>query len=446
MLRACPEGEVMSGSRILGLLLLAPAFVFVVLFFLAPVVLTAVFALTNMSTATGITGGAYQVTQSAMRELGERHGEQALADALARVRYTVDRSGIDAASAEGASTALLSELDRRLAGQSFDSRRELERAIKTLDNRPRGTRALKSLSALFERSIVNTRFATDEEFFDAVAGLGIELNATQRAALLATTYTGWKWTGENFSRMFSLPDTRRTFLNTIIYVFATLIVFNTGFALVLAIVTHYMPDRPAGIFRAIWLLPRISPPVLYVLLWKWLAWDTGFLSRILVPLGFESRNWMLDNPTNAWVFIVLINGFVGASMGMLIFSAAIRSIPVSLFYASEVDGAGRWQQVRYVILPQLRWPILFITCYQSLSLLTSFEYILLATEGGPGGATKVWALAAYLTALNNYAGNLEYGYGAALALVLVVVGVILSLAYLRLFDFKSLVAPPPIEQ
>ena len=113
MLRACPEGEVMSGSRILGLLLLAPAFVFVVLFFLAPVVLTAVFALTNMSTATGITGGAYQVTQSAMRELGERHGEQALADALARVRYTVDRSGIDAASAEGASTALLSELDIR---------------------------------------------------------------------------------------------------------------------------------------------------------------------------------------------------------------------------------------------------------------------------------------------------------------------------------------------
>ena len=331
----------MSGSRILGLLLLAPAFVFVVLFFLAPVVLTAVFALTNMSTATGITGGAYQITQSAMRELGERHGEEALADALARVRYTVDRSGIDAASAEGASTALVTELDRRLAGQSFDSRRELERAIKKLDNRPRGTRALKALSALFERSIVNARFATEEEFFDAVAGLGIELDATQRAALLATTYTGWSWTGENFSRMFSLPDTRRTFLNTIIYVFATLTIFNTGFALVLAIVTHYMPDRPAGIFRAIWLLPRISPPVLYVLLWKWLAWDTGFLSRILVPLGFESRNWLLDNPTNAWVFVVLINGFVGASMGMLIFSAAIRSIPVPLFYAKALKSQSR---------------------------------------------------------------------------------------------------------
>jgi len=436
----------MNSSRVLGLVLLAPAFVFVVLFFLAPVVLTGVFALTNMSTATGITGGAYQITQSAMRDLGEGGGEPELADRLSRVRYTVDDPGIEAARSDGADDALVAELQAELAGQSFDSRREPERALKRLDNRPRGTRALKALSAKFERSIVNARFDTEAEFFDAVAGLGIDLTETQRAALLASTYTGWVWTNENFTRMFSLPDTKRTFINTIIYVFATLKLFNTGFALVLSIVTHYMPERPAGIFRAIWLLPRISPPVLYVLLWKWLAWDTGFLSRLLVPFGVESRNWMLDNPANAWVFIVLINGFVGASMGMLIFSSAIKAIPVSLFHASEVDGASRWQQIRYVILPQLRWPILFITCYQSLSLLTSFEYILLATEGGPGGATEVWALSTYLTALNNYAGNLEYGYGAALALVLVVVGVVLSLAYLRLFDFKSLVAPPPIEQ
>jgi inositol-phosphate transport system permease protein len=186
--------------------------------------------------------------------------------------------------------------------------------------------------------------------------------------------------------------------------------------------------------------------VLYVLLWKWLAWDTGFLSSFLGQFGVSSRNWMLDTEVNAWIFVVLINGFVGASMGMLIFSSAIKAIPVSLFHASEVDGAGRWLQIRHIILPQLRWPILFITSYQTLSLLTSFEYIFLATNGGPGSATEVWALLAFHTALQNYAGNLEYGYGAALALVLVVVGVVLSLFYLRLFDFRTLVAPPRIEQ
>ena len=125
------------------------------------------------------------------------------------------------------------------------------------------------------------------------------------------------------------------------------------------------------------------------------------------------------------------------------------AIPLSVrrrtSHASAVDGAYRWQQIRHIVLPHLRWPILFVTCYQTLSLLTSFGYILLSTNGGPGGATEVWALAIYHTALNNYAGNLQYGYGAAMALVLVVIGIALSLVYLRLFNYAALVQRPLIE-
>ncbi|WP_234992347.1 hypothetical protein [Roseisalinus antarcticus] len=102
--------------------------------------------------------------------------------------------------------------------------------------------------------------------------------------------------------------------------------------------------------------------------------------------------------------------------------------------------------MRHIIVPQLRWPILFVTSYQTLSLLTSFEYILLATDGGPGRGTEVWSLAAYHTALNNYGGNLEYGLGAAYALVLVIIGIALSLTYMRFFNFRDLVARPRIEQ
>jgi len=434
-----------GNSKYLGLYLLAPAGIFVLLFFLIPVLMTGVFGFTNMSTATGITGGAYLANQSSMRALEDRHDLGAIADQINQIVYTIDDAGLEAAAQAGVAADTLRELTTKFQFTDFDNRRDIERAIKNLDARPANTRAIKALAKHFERSVLNIRFDTSDELLAAIDNFGVALTAEQQDAVIEVTYTGWVFTTDNFKRMISLPDTRTTLFNTLFYVFTTLILFNVGFALVLAISTHYMDSGPSGFFRSIWLLPRVTPPVLYVLMWKWLAWDTGFISMILGPFGVEPKNWLLDSSANAWTFIILINGMVGASMGMLIFASAIKAIPESLFYASEVDGATRGQQIRHIILPQLRFPILFITSYQTLSLMTSFEYILLATEGGPGGATEVWALSTYFKALNNYAGALEYGYGAALALVLVVVGVVLSVAYLKLFDFKSLTAPPKIE-
>ncbi|VAW21511.1 putative sugar ABC transporter, permease protein [hydrothermal vent metagenome] len=435
----------MGNSRHLGLFLMAPAFLFIVAFFLAPVLLTGVFGFTNMSTATGISGGSYVVTQSSMLTLKDRYGFNDIADKLLEVTYTIDDKGLAQAAQNGANAQTLAELKDKFGDKSFSKRRDVERAIKSLNARPSSIRDIKAISAVFERSVTNVRYQSKDALLTAISGFGVTLDEKQAKAIIAVTYTGWVFTAENFTRMFSLPDTKKTMVNTLFYVFTTLILFNTGFALILSISTHYMEERPAGFFRSIWLLPRITPPVLYVLMWKWLAWDTGFLSAILKPFGVAPRNWLLDSPANAWTFIILINGIVGASMGMLIFSSAIKAIPQALFHASEVDGASRRQQIWHIILPQLRWPILFITSYQTLSLLTSFEYILLATNGGPGGSTEVWALATYLKALSNYGGSLQYGYGAALSLILVIIGVTLSLIYLKLFNFKSLTAPPRIE-
>jgi len=148
---------------------------------------------------------------------------------------------------------------------------------------------------------------------------------------------------------------------------------------------------------------------------------------------------------SAWTVVILVNGFVGASFGMILFSGALKAIPVQQLWASEVDGASRWQQIRYIILPHMRWPILFVTSYQTLSLLSSYEQIWLTTNGGPGSTTTVWALEAFKTALNNYTGNLQYGLGAAMALILVAVGLILSIVYLRLFRFDEMMSKPKIE-
>lgn len=432
----------MTRQSWLGLAFLSPALICVVVFFLAPVILTGFFAFTNMSTSTGVKGGDYVLAQTDLRVLQEAGLPADTLNQLENAGYVVDEAGL-AALAEMIDQRTADELRELHLGDRFDSRRDLESALKEMrENRIRSTRDRKAAADLFKKSVLNERVESEVAFRAVLSQGGIP--AEHHNMITEEAYTGWSWTRENFPLLFSLPSTARYALNSLTYVSLTL-AFNVTFGLFLAISTFYLPAGQAATFRAIWFLPRILPPVLYVLMWKWFTWDNGFLATVTGWFGMAPINWMMDTNYHAWTVIVLINGFVGASMGMIIFSSAIRAIPSSMLYASEVDGANRWQQVRYIILPQLRWPILFVTTYQTLSLLTSFEYILLATDGGPGGATEVWALAAFHTALNNYGGNLMYGLGAAFALILVIIGIIASLTYLRLFNFNDLVAKPRIE-
>jgi inositol-phosphate transport system permease protein len=181
------------------------------------------------------------------------------------------------------------------------------------------------------------------------------------------------------------------------------------------------------------------------MIWKYLAADApyGVFNQFLAPLGVAPQNWVLAAP---WVMVILVNGFIGASFGMIIFTSAIESIPIAYIHASRVDGATALQTIRHIILPLLRWPLLFVLTYQTLSLLTSFEQILLLTDGGPGYfTTETWALQAYHRALSNYFGNVNFGFGASLAAVLVLIGIILAIVYLRVFRFGELVQEPKIE-
>lgn len=428
----------------IGFLFLTPALIAVVVFYLLPVVMTTVFAFTNMSTATGIRGGDYMLTEDSLRDLSEDGLNQATLSQIADAGYVVDAEGI-AALAEAFGDRLTKRVEAELGGESYATSREFERALRDLRAPEiRVTRDRKQAAALFQRSVLNTRHDTAETLRADLTGAGIP--QADHDAIVEAAYTGWSWTTRNFELLVSLPSTARQAINTLMYVSLTLVIFNVGLGLFLAVSTYYLPERTSATFRAIWFMPRILPPVLYVLMWKWLMWDNGFIASVLAPFGVERINWMMHSEYHAWVAIILINGVVGASFGMIIFASAIKAIPQTMLMASEVDGATRWQQVRFIILPQMRWPILFVTAYQTLSLLASFEYILLSTGGGPGSATEVWAMAAFRTALNNYGGNLQYGLGATFALVLVIIGTGLSLLYLRFFNFQALVTKPRIER
>jgi len=249
----------------------------------------------------------------------------------------------------------------------------------------------------------------------------------------------------NFNTLFNDPFADKILFNTLFYVLFTLAFFNVGMALFVSLLTAHINRQAGFFFRSLWLLPRITPSVIYILMWQRMTSDPpfGILNWFNQLVGNATVNYTSEFP---WVFVILVNGFIGASFGMIIFTSAIESIPKDLMNASLVDGSTYVQRIRYVILPLLRWPLLFVVTYQTLSLLTSFEEILLLTDGGPGlYRTEVWALTAFHRALSNYFGNTQWGYGASFAVVLVAIGVILATVYMRVFQFDELVSEPKIE-
>lgn len=256
----------------------------------------------------------------------------------------------------------------------------------------------------------------------------------------------WNWIGlGNYIRIITDPWAPKILTNTFFYVGLTLSCFNVGLALLLAIITTHINEKVGAAIRAIWLLPRITPPAVYALLWLWATRrePSSLFNWVLGFFGIEPIEWKLQYP---WLIVILVNGFVGASFGMIIFTAALKNISRDVIWAAKVDGANTLQIIRHIELPLIKWPILFVTTYQTLSLLTSFEYILLTTGGGPGlYTTEVWALYAYDLAFRQYGGISYFGYGASLAVFLVIIGIIASVLYLKLFRFRELMLEPKIE-
>lgn len=226
---------------------------------------------------------------------------------------------------------------------------------------------------------------------------------------------------------------------TMFYIGCVLII-NALFSFLLAImVTYYIKQEMVGaVYRLLWFLPRMLPTIIYALMWIWfIDPDIGLLNPILKLFGFAGpESWILQKPFS-YILLVAVNGFIGVSWGMLIYSAAIKSIPISFFEAAMIDGATRFQIIKEIILPLLRWPMLFVTAWQTLSLMGSYGEIL-AIWGSHGTAraagVDVWALYTYFKAF----ALGDYSYAAALSMILVIVGIILILIYFKIFGYGRL--------
>ncbi|MFQ5623020.1 MAG: carbohydrate ABC transporter permease [Paracoccaceae bacterium] len=309
----------------------------------------------------------------------------------------------------------------------------------------------KSLSAMERRKRINMAFFLGPAvlviglFFVVPVMLDIAISFTDLGRDLKVS----EFSTNNYERALGVGDTRRdrqlpgVIARTVMYVGGTLLIFNTTFGLILALTTTAVPSGSGTFFRAVWLLPRMSPSVVYAILWIWSihGGDTSLVNQVLMGVFGATDPIDLRQVHPMWV-IIIANGFIGASFAMIILTSAIRGIPDHLFYAARCDGAGPLSLVRHITLPQLRWPLTYIVIWQTLSLMTSFEYILLITGGGPFRATTVYAIFIFQRA---FGASGQYAYGAALAFFLIVPGVVLALILWRVSNMRNLMQQPRIE-
>jgi inositol-phosphate transport system permease protein len=246
----------------------------------------------------------------------------------------------------------------------------------------------------------------------------------------------WTFNGlANFQRLFHDPNILEILNHTLVYVVFTLVI-NVIFGMILSIITTYFIQKESvSLFiRTIWMLPRMSPPVVYILLWLWFLDSSqyGVLNSIRSLLHMGPQALLTTHPM---LVVILANGVIGASYGMIIFSSAIKAIPQDIYHAAKVDGSSTWSIIYEIIIPSLRWPMMFVTMWQLLSLLTSYEYILLLTKGGPLHESEVLSLYSFHSAFQNF----EFGYGSAVALVLVVIALILSFIMWKVFGMNKMI-------
>ena len=221
---------------------------------------------------------------------------------------------------------------------------------------------------------------------------------------------------DNFARVLADPLFGRAVGNTAFFALLALI-FGFPVPLVLAVVMSEA-RRFRGLYSALAYLPVVVPPVVSVLLWRFFydASPTGVFNTVLGWFGLGPLPWLQD-AGSAMPSIVIEATWAAAGGTVIIYLAALLSVPPELYDAAEVDGASIWQKIRHVTLPQLRGVLLVTLILQLIATAQLFTEPFLFTGGGPANSTMTVLLLIYHYAFQNSLGG-DYGMAAALSVML----------------------------
>ncbi|WP_280846790.1 MULTISPECIES: sugar ABC transporter permease [unclassified Streptomyces] len=246
-----------------------------------------------------------------------------------------------------------------------------------------------------------------------------------------TGASGTRFVGfDNFTRAFDDTDFLNAMWLTLVFVVGSAVVGQNTLGLALAVLVQKAtaPVRALvnGVVIAAWVLPEVVAGYLMYAFF----YNQGSLNSLLDALHLPDQNWLYTMPILA---VCLANVWRGTAFSLMVFTAAINDVPQELVEAAEMDGAGPWQRLWRVVLPVIRPSILTNLMLITLQTLSVFGLVYTMTRGGPGNKSETLPIFMYQQAFQNSL----IGYGTAIALVLLVVGALFSVVYIRLLKLED---------
>jgi multiple sugar transport system permease protein len=179
----------------------------------------------------------------------------------------------------------------------------------------------------------------------------------------------------------------------------TAVIFKAVIGFIVAHFVHNLPARGQRKWRGMLLVPWVIPPAMSTLAWLWL-FDPSYsaFNWIFAHLGIPQVAW-LGNPYWARFAVILVNVWVGSPFFLIMYLAALKSVPEQLHEAAAIDGANWWQKIWYVNLPMMRNVIQITALFSLIVTFANFDIVKILTNGGPVDQTHVFATWAFTLAI-----------------------------------------------
>ena len=182
-------------------------------------------------------------------------------------------------------------------------------------------------------------------------------------------------------------------------------------------------------FKSVIMASWVIPVAATVILFKFMAQpDIGLINIVLKTIGLEELNrYWLGDPDVALAFIMLLHLWRNVPFYGVAFLAAMQAIPKSYYEAAEIDGAGAWNRFWYITLPGIRNMVIVMVTIHVLWTFNNFDFVYLATGGGPVNATDVLPVYVYRQCWNSY----TIGYGASIGTVMLLLLMLYFIAFIK---------------